>query len=142
MLNIPVCRIARPTDDIDALLPFYQAGLGLTLLHRFENHQGFDGIILGNDACPYHFEFTRAHAHKAGRSPTFDHLIVFYLPDKTVWNAAIRRMADSGFEPVRAFNPYWDVSGRTFEDPDGYRLVLQCAAWPESSRPADDTDQH
>ncbi len=35
-----------------------------------------------------------------------------------------------GFEPVRSLNPYWDVRGRTFEDPDGYRVVLECADWP------------
>jgi hypothetical protein len=31
---------------------------------------------------------------------------------------------------VRAFNPYWDRHGKTFADPDGYRVVLQHAAWP------------
>jgi hypothetical protein len=30
---------------------------------------------------------------------------------------------------VAAFNPYWDRDGVTFEDPDGYRIVLQNAAW-------------
>ena len=31
--------------------------------------------------------------------------------------------------PVKAFNPYWDRKGKTFEDPDGYRVVLQQASW-------------
>jgi hypothetical protein len=30
---------------------------------------------------------------------------------------------------VQSFNPYWDQHGKTFEDPDGYRVVLQNAAW-------------
>jgi YycE-like protein len=30
---------------------------------------------------------------------------------------------------VKSFNPYWDGNGCTFEDPDGYRVVLQNAAW-------------
>ena len=38
-------------------------------------------------------------------------------------------MRETGFQPVAAFNPYWDRDGVTFEDPDGYRVVLQCAAW-------------
>ena len=38
-------------------------------------------------------------------------------------------MRGAGFEPVTSFNPYWDVQGVTVEDPDGYRLVLQNAAW-------------
>lgn len=34
-----------------------------------------------------------------------------------------------GFEPVAASNPYWDRSGRTFEDADGYRVVLRASDW-------------
>jgi len=35
----------------------------------------------------------------------------------------------AGFVEVKSFNPYWDKLGRTFEDHDGYRVVLQRAAW-------------
>jgi catechol 2,3-dioxygenase-like lactoylglutathione lyase family enzyme len=125
----PILRIARPTDDLDALLPFYQQGLGLNVLYRFEDHDGFDGIMLGHERAPYHFEFTRARGHNAGRAPTQDNLVVFYLPDAEDWCAAVQRMRDAGFAPVPAFNPYWDRDGLTFEDPDGYRVVLQQAAW-------------
>ncbi len=55
-------------------------------------------------------------------------LLVFYLPDRDEWIAAVDRMRAAGFEPVPAFNPYWDRFGATFEDPDGYRVVLQQAA--------------
>jgi prolyl oligopeptidase len=34
-----------------------------------------------------------------------------------------------GFRVVPSVNPYWDRSGRTFEDVDGYRVVLQKGAW-------------
>jgi catechol 2,3-dioxygenase-like lactoylglutathione lyase family enzyme len=125
----PILRVARPTDDLDALLPFYQQGLGLKILYRFEDHDGFDGVMLGHERAPYHFEFTRARGHTAGRAPTRDNLIVFYLPDPEDWRAAVQRLRDAGFPPVPAFNPYWDRDGLTFEDPDGYRVVLQRAAW-------------
>jgi hypothetical protein len=46
------------------------------------------------------------------------------------WQRAIDRLTQHGYQPVAAFNPYWDRNGRTFEDPDGYRVVLQNAAWP------------
>ncbi len=39
-----------------------------------------------------------------------------------------------GFEPVPAFNPYWDRNGATFEDPDGYRVLLQNAPWTNHGR--------
>jgi hypothetical protein len=38
-------------------------------------------------------------------------------------------MRAAGFAPVASFKPYWDRQGVTFEDPDGYRVVLQNAAW-------------
>ena len=127
--SVPVLRVARPSDDLDRLLPFYRDGLGLRLLYRFENHEGFDGIMLGREGAPYHFEFTRARGHTAGRAPSNDNLLIFYLSDRPAWLAAIDRMRAAGFESVAAFNPYWDRNGATFEDPDGYRVVLQNAAW-------------
>ena len=30
---------------------------------------------------------------------------------------------------VPSHNPYWDVRGKTFEDLDGYRVVLEQAEW-------------
>ncbi|HTK34951.1 MAG TPA: VOC family protein [Caulobacteraceae bacterium] len=125
----PILRVARPTDDIDALLPFYCGGLGLSVLYRFQNHDGFDGVMLGAMGAPYHLEFTRAEGHVAGRAPTQDHLLVFYLPEPRAWRRAVDRMRVAGFDPVPAFNPYWDRDGLTFEDPDGYRVVLQSAPW-------------
>jgi hypothetical protein len=38
-------------------------------------------------------------------------------------------MGTAGFEAVTSTNPYWDVHGRTFQDPDGYRVVLQQEGW-------------
>jgi len=34
-----------------------------------------------------------------------------------------------GYAAVPAYNAYWDQLGVTFEDPDGYRVVLQQADW-------------
>lgn len=129
MIIAPTLRVARSSDNLEALLRFYQQGLGLALLYRFEDHEGFDGIMLGHEGSPYHFEFTRARGHIAGRAPTPDNLLVFYLPDPDEWKIAVERMRNAGFDPVSSFNPYWDRDGVTFEDPDGYRIVLQRAAW-------------
>lgn len=122
-------RIARPSDDLNALREFYREGLGMEVLYEFAGHDGFDGIMLGHRGAPYHFEFTKKHGHHVGRAPTEENLTVFYLPDFDDWNSSITRMQKAGFAPVQAFNPYWDRSGKTFEDPDSYRIVLQHAAW-------------
>lgn len=123
-------RVARPTDDLAAVVRFYRDGLGFEVLAEFAGHNGFDGVMLGHPGAGYHLEFTRAAGHPAGRAPTRDNLLVFYLPDETGWRAAVARLEGAGYAPVAAFNPYWDRRGRTFEDPDGYRVVLQNAAWP------------
>ncbi|MEZ4750413.1 MAG: VOC family protein [Bdellovibrionota bacterium] len=122
-------RVARPTDQLAALLPFYRDGLGLEVLASFQDHDGFDGVVLGTPGGLYHLEFTSKKGHSVGRAPNPDHLIVFYLPDKAEWEGSVKKMKRMGFDPVPSYNPYWDRNGVTFEDPDGYRVVLQHAAW-------------
>ncbi len=108
---------------------FYRDGLGFAVLARFEDHDGFDGVVLGHPGAPWHLEFTRERGHVSGRAPSEEHLLAFYLPDRAEWEAAVARMRAAGFAPVPSRNPYWDAQGLTFEDPDGYRVVLQNAAW-------------
>ena len=124
-----VLRVARPTDHLAAIAEMYAKGLEFTVLAQFEDHDGFDGIILGHPQQPYHLEFTTQRGHHVGTAPTQDHLLLFYLPDQAEWEASCARMLAAGFRRVPAYNPYWDVHGRTFEDLDGYRVVLQNAAW-------------
>jgi catechol 2,3-dioxygenase-like lactoylglutathione lyase family enzyme len=125
----PVLRVARPSNDLDALRRFYIDGLGLFVLGEFTAHQGFDGLILGGRGAPYHLEFTREHGVVAPRAPSKEMLLVFYLPDQHEFELAIERMRLAGASQVEPVNPYWKVHGVTFEDPDGYRVVLQHAAW-------------
>jgi catechol 2,3-dioxygenase-like lactoylglutathione lyase family enzyme len=122
-------RIARPSDDLDAVVTFYRDGLGLDVLGSFEDHEGFDGVMLGRAGDQVHFEFTHHRGHVVGRAPTQDNLIALYIPDREAWQRAVDRMRSCGFEPVPSYNPFWDRLGVTFEDPDGYRVVLQNAEW-------------
>jgi catechol 2,3-dioxygenase-like lactoylglutathione lyase family enzyme len=123
-------RVARPTDDLAAVVRFYRDALGFEVLAEFRDHDGFDGVMLGHPGAGYHLEFTHKAGHPAGRAPTPDNLLVFYLPDAADWRTAVERMERAGHRAVPAFNPYWDRHGQTFEDPDGYRVVLQNASWP------------
>jgi len=124
-------RVARPTDRLEEILRFYRDGLGLEILGSFADHQGFDGVMLGHPGQQYHLEFTTKRGHAVGRAPTPDNLLIFYIPSPEQWNAAVARMRSCRYEPVESFNPYWDVQGKTFEDADGYRVVLQNAQWTE-----------
>jgi hypothetical protein len=110
----------------------YREGLGLVEFGRFENHDGFDGVMLGRPGLHYHFELTFCRAHPVAPSPTAEDLLVFYVPDAKEWRQACASMLKAGFTEVSPFNPYWQQRGRTFEDHDRYRVVLEQAPWPES----------
>ena len=126
-------RIARPVTDLIRAQAMYCAGLGLKLIGSFEDHQGFDGIMLGQNGLNYHFEFTHCRRHPVTPSPTPEDLTVFYMPNASEWQSTCARMLAAGFQQVASLNPYWDVRGCTFEDSDGYRVVLQNASWSDSS---------
>jgi catechol 2,3-dioxygenase-like lactoylglutathione lyase family enzyme len=122
-------RVARPTDNLPEVLKFYRDGLGLEVLASFSAHNGFDGVILGRKGSPYHLEFTHKLGHEVGKAPTQDNLLVFYIPDEAEWKSAGARMRKHGYEPVKSYNPWWDDGGKTFEDIDGYRVVLFNEQW-------------
>ena len=122
-------RIARPVSDLLRSVDMYCHGLGAQVLGSFEDHAGFDGVMIGVAGGGVHFEFTRYREHPVTPAPTAEDLLVFYVPDPGEWRAACERMTAAGFRTVPSFNPYWDARGRTFEDPDGYRIVLQHADW-------------
>jgi len=128
--HAPVLRISHPCRSLHAATGFYTRAFGLEVLEKFTDDAGFDGVIIGRPGWPYHLELT----HKAERSitprPTTEDLLVFYLPDRAEWEAAIRRIRDMGAHPVPSRNPYWDQHGLTFEDPDGYRIVIANIGWP------------
>lgn len=126
-------RIARPVTDLARAKAMYAEGLGLEVLGSFEGHDGFDGVMLGHPEAGHHFEFTVCRGHPVRPSPTPEDLVVFYLPGRAEWEAACARMVAAGFREVESFNPYWNAKGRIFEDPDGYRTVLQNAAWGKAN---------
>lgn len=125
----PKIRIARPVTDLVATERMYCDAFGLAVLYRFTAHDGFDGIMLGERGAAYHFEFTLCPGHPIKPAPTPEDLVVLYLPDKEEWRAMCERAQAAGFKSVESFNPYWDRLGRTYEDSDGYRIVLQHAEW-------------
>nr|WP_319485019.1 VOC family protein [uncultured Cohaesibacter sp.] len=127
--RFPKMRVARSSRDFEAIQRFYCSGLGFSLLGSFEDHNGFDGLIIGHPDAPYHLEFTRQRGITAPVAPDEEGLLVFYLPDRADWQKRVDMMRKAGYEPVQSNNDYWDVDGITFEDPDGYRVVLQNRAW-------------
>ncbi len=117
-------RVARPTDRLEEVVRFYRDGLGLRVLGSFENHAGYDGVMLGLPGARYHLEFTRHAGGSPCPAPTKDNLLVLYLEDRAAVLRKVERLRALGCEPVEPEDPYWVGKGFTIEDPDGWRVVL------------------
>ena len=122
-------RIARPVSDVNRAATMYKRGLGFTEAGRFENHDGFDGVMLEKAGLGFHFEFTHCRTNPISPSPTPEDLVVLYVPSAEPWQARCAAMLSAGFQEVESFNPHWKQHGRTFEDADGYRVVIEQASW-------------
>ncbi|WP_036799608.1 VOC family protein [Photobacterium marinum] len=122
-------RVVRPTDNLHQITSMYSKALGFEMLKQFKDRDGFDGVVLGHQKHAYHLEFIHQHGKTVGKASTQDNLLVFYIDCSRVWERACRNMIDAGFEVVESNNPYWENVGKTFEDVDGYRLVLQNMDW-------------
>jgi|KBSSwiStaDraftv2_1062776.scaffolds.fasta_scaffold213176_4 catechol 2,3-dioxygenase-like lactoylglutathione lyase family enzyme len=123
-------RIARPVGDLDRAAQMYTEGLGLTVLYRFEDHDGFDGVMVGAKGDGYHIEFTRCRNHFVEPTPTLEDLLIFYIPSDPEWLSACSKMLTVGFRKVKPHNPYWEQRASTFVDQDGYRVTLHRGNWP------------
>jgi catechol 2,3-dioxygenase-like lactoylglutathione lyase family enzyme len=118
-------RVARHTDRLDEVVAFYRDGLGLPEIGGFRDHDGYDGAFLEMPGTGAHLEFTTGGEHVAPQ-PHPESLLVLYLGDEDRVRAAAERL---GGDPVAPANPYWAKHGLTFEDPDGFRVVLVPESW-------------
>lgn len=96
-------RVARATDNLAAVAKFYRDGLGFEVLGSFEDHSGFDGVMLGHRGAGYHLEFTHRRGERVGGAPSAENLLVFYLPDEERVDRLLPR-ARAGFR-AGAFKP-------------------------------------
>ena len=120
--------MARPTADLARCRDFYTRLIGLSVLWSFEDHDGFDGVILGLPDERAQLELISSPESLAP-TPTVEDLLVLYLADGHDLVDLADRLVAGGHHEVPSddptLNPYWARTGaRVFLDPDGYRLVL------------------
>lgn len=113
-------RVARHTDRLEEVVRFYRDGLGLPEIGRFEDHDGYDGVLFAVPESGAHLEFTTGGEKRAG-APHPESLLVLYLGSDEAVRAVRERL---GADPVEPANPYWRTHGVTIADPDGFRVVL------------------
>ena len=118
-------RVARPTDRLAEVERFYSQHLGLPVIYRFEDHTGYDGVMLGMPGTDHHLEFTSHVDGSPCPAPSRENLLVFYFASEAHLNEAVERLGQGGHSPVTLENPYWAANGGiAFEDPDGWRVVF------------------
>ncbi|CDO09900.1 VOC family protein [Mycolicibacterium cosmeticum] len=124
-IEVAQIRVARPTDRLAEVQRFYAEHLGLPVIYRFEDHDGYTGVMLGLPGTEYHLEFTTHVDGSPCPAPTLDNLLVLYFHGEAAMYDVVERLAAAGHEPVEPENPYWTkVGALTFEDPDRWRVVL------------------
>lgn len=124
-------RVTRHTERLDELVRFYRDGLGLAEIGGFRGHYGYDGVFLEVPETGTHLELTSGGSHGAPQ-PHPESLLVLYLGDQMTVQAVSTRL---GVDPIAPANPYWDEHGSTFQDPDGFRVVLVPERWGASDTP-------
>ena len=129
-------RIARQTGRLDEVVAFYRDHLGLPELTRFVDHDGYSGVILDLPGTGAHLEFTATH-HVEPPTPHVEDLLVLYLGGREAVDHMVER---SAAPTVPSTNPYWDRTGVTILDPDGFRVVLVASQWPDADTDPDSVD--
>jgi catechol 2,3-dioxygenase-like lactoylglutathione lyase family enzyme len=116
-------RIARHTKNLNRIIDFYGRVLGLQILGEFKDHYNYDGVFLGKPGADWHLEFTASNIDPI-HLPDDDDLLVFYAESLEEFNAIKQKFIAARLRPVWPKNPFWESNGITFEDPDGYRIVI------------------
>lgn len=124
-------RVARPSRDLTLAETFWRQGFGMQVLWRSPAGSDHDLLMLGWPEAMWHLELVDDPLTPP--TPTDEDLLVLYLGTPAD-EAFLQRVAEAGGQQVRSRNPYWDEWGLTFEDPDGYRVVLCHRTW--SNAPA------
>ena len=118
-------RVARHTERLEEVVEFYRDGIGLTEIGGFRDHDGYDGVFLAVPGAGAHLELTTGGA-QGTPAPHSESLLVLYLGDDQAVQTVAARL---GVDPIPPDNPYWAEHGVTFQDPDGFRVVLVPERW-------------
>jgi len=116
-------RVARHTRNLSAIIDFYTQNLGLEVLGGFENHADYNGVFLGQKGLDWHLEFT-VSPEVPQHHPDEDDLLVFYTQNLEEFNQIKANFDRHKQVAVLAKNPYWELHGLTYLDPDGFRVVV------------------
>ena len=116
-------RVARHTNDLEKIKSFYTKILGFEVLGSFENHNSYDGLFIGKPNLNWHLEFTKSD-EIVDFNYNEDDILVFYPNTIIEYNQLIENALNNSIEIITSKNSYWNLNGKMFLDPDGYRIVI------------------
>lgn len=116
-------RSARHTNRIKEIETFYTKILNLDILGDFKNHNGYDGLFIGKANTDWHLEFTTS-SDEVNHQFNEDDCLVFYPETQDEYEAVIKNLEFYRIEPIQAKNPYWNINGISFLDPDGFVVIV------------------
>jgi len=116
-------RLARHTQKLQPIIDFYCGVLGFEILGKFENHDHYDGVFIGRPNSDWHLEFTVSD-ETPQHLPEEDDLLVFYAESNEKFLEICQKLEDNNIESIKPKNPYWNNNGKTYADPDGFRIVI------------------
>lgn len=116
-------RVARHTNNLEAIEQFYCKIIGLENIGGFQNHNGYDGLFLGKRGLDWHLEFTQSDV-AAVHSPDDDDLLVFYVTSERELHNFKRLLAVKRIKEEEPKNPYWKSNSILIKDPDGFGVMI------------------
>ena len=116
-------RSARHTNRIKEIETFYTKILNLDILGDFKNHNGYDGLFIGKANTDWHLEFTTS-SDEVNHQFDEDDCLVFYPETQNEYEAVIKNLEFYRIEPIQTKNPYWNINGISFLDPDGFVVIV------------------
>lgn len=69
-------------------------------------------------------DFLKIIADNPKNTAKIDFCMVFYYSDTEAYKTANERMQKMGILPVEPENTYWKDKSETYENPDGWRVIL------------------
>ena len=116
-------RIARHTIDLKNAVEFYINIIGLERIGGFENHNGYDGIFIGNKESNWHIEFTTSEENPIHIFDE-DDIIVFYPTSKEEYDEIINNLYSKKIKILKSKNPYWNENGILVKDFDNHNVII------------------
>lgn len=118
-----ILRTARHTHQLPLLKTFYTQILGLEVRFEFQDHDGYDGLILGKADGLWEIEFTQTAA-PVSRDFDADDLLVLYPQTDAEYQQLLERIENNNLPKHNPQNPYWKQNGLLLRDPDGFGVII------------------